>query len=113
MCNFRKPRTVERYLGSYIDGHWVDSLDDTFTIQGSLQPLKGNELMLLPENRREIASYKVYTDTELFTATKGSNQSPDRIILSDGAYEVVRVEPWQNDIINHYKVFISKLVSND
>jgi hypothetical protein len=113
MCDFRKDILIRRLTGQYVDGKWIDNAPSEFTIKGSLQPLNGIELRLLPENRREVASYRIYTDTELFTGAKGSSQSPDRAVLSDGQYEVVRVEPWQNGLVSHYKIFISKLVSND
>lgn len=113
MCNFRKDRLVRRLTGQYVDGKWIDNAPSEFNIKASLQPVKGIELKLFPENRREVANYKIYTDTELFTAEKGSNQSPDRVVLDDEEYEVIRVEKWQNDLVNHYKIFISKIVSND
>jgi hypothetical protein len=113
MCEFRKDRTIKRLAGgSYVNGIWIEGTESQFTIKASVQPMRGQEMLLLDENRRDIASFKIYTDAELITASKNS-QNPDKIVLDDGDYEVIKVMPWQNDVINHYKYIVSKVVSND
>lgn len=110
---FRQDRTVKRFTGGgYVKGIYNEGTESQFTIKASVQPMKGQEMLLLDENRRDRAAFKIYSDTELFTASK-SSQNPDRVVLNDGDYEVVKVMPWQNNIINHYKYLISKAVSND
>jgi hypothetical protein len=111
---FRQERTVKRFTGGGYDasGFYNEGTESQFPIKCSVQNPKGQEMMLLDENRRDTAVFRIYADTQLFTASK-SSQNPDRVVLDDGDYEVVKVMPWQNNIINHYKYLISKVVSND
>ncbi len=115
MCKFRQPLVVKRFTGeSYdVDGFLIEGTETQINIEASVQPATGKETMLLPENRRETEHYKIYTDTELFTAEKGSSQSPDRVVYVGNDYEVTKLGRWQNGIINHFKYMISKVVSND
>ena len=116
MSSFRKKITVRRIgEGSYNNaGFFVkNSADSQFDIYASVQPATGSEMKLLPENRREEESYKIFTDTKLFSAEKGSVKNADIVILQGIPFEVVKVLPWQNSVIPHYKIFISKRTTND
>lgn len=114
MCKFRQSLIVKRFTGeSYVKGRLVDGTETQISIKASVQPATGRDTKLLPENRREVEHYKIYTDTELFTAEKGSSQSPDRVVYEGNDYEVLKLGRWQNGIINHFKYMISKVVSND
>lgn len=119
MSSFRRPFTVKRRAsGSYDQttdiGFFKTSGEDTeFTIMASLQPVTGSDIKLLPENRREEELTKIYTDTELFGAIKGSDGNCDIVIINGDEYEVVKTLPWQNNVISHHKVFLSKRTTND
>lgn len=54
--------TVSRYqAGSYSHGSYSrGSLDETFSVSGSLQPLAGEEREALPSGIRRRAEYKFY-----------------------------------------------------
>ena len=115
MCKFRQSLVVKRFTGeSYdVDGFLVEGTETQISIEASVQPATGKDTLLLPENRREAEHYKIYTDSALFTAEKGSSQSPDRVVFEGSDYEVMKKAPWRNGIINHFKYIISKVVSND
>lgn len=114
MSSFRKSITVKRTDGGYynVDGVWQKGTETQFSIQASVQPTTGEDMMLLPENRREVSSFKIFTDTKLFTSKKGSDREPDILVVDGEDYETIIVYRWQNDIINHWKAIISKKVSN-
>ena len=114
MSRFRKPLTVKRISGGAYDvsGFWVEGTESEITIQASVQPASYKEMELVDENRRETSKFKIYTDTLLRTAEKGS-QNPDRVVYNSEEYEVVALGDWHNDVINHYKYLMSKVVSND
>jgi hypothetical protein len=116
MSSFRRTLTVSRRAtGDYNAGGFYEVSDapSTFTIEASVQPMSGQEMKLLPENRREEEWTKIYTDTELYSAEKGSTGNADIVTIAGNSYEVFKIFPWLNGVINHYKVFLSKRTTND
>lgn len=106
---FRMPLTLQRISpGSYIDGLWVEGNLTSQTITSSVQPISGEELQSLPEERRVRKNYKLFTSTQLFTVRNPTN-NPDRIIIYGETYEVYQVFPWLNGIITHYEAYVSKV----
>ena len=110
MSSFRKTIPCTRTAaGSYVNGIWVEGTATPFTIEASVQPLRAKEMIMVPEARRNSASYRLYTDTELFTVRPNVTTSPDRVTLFGETYEVLICEPWRNDVISHYKAIVVKL----
>lgn len=81
----------------------------------SVQPVKGKEVLLVPEGRRDREVLKMYTSTEIYGVT---TQNPDQIqIIKSPFYptffEVVLIDEWENNtnfnIVNHYKYICMKL----
>ncbi len=108
MSFFGQDRQARRRLaGTYTNGRWVEGEYETFTFNGSVQPLTGKAMDALPEGRRERASYTVYTETLLRGVESGTN--PDEVFVFGAWHEVFRVEPWQNGILPHYRAIIQKL----
>jgi len=101
---------VTRYLSvSIVKGRHVPSGDVTETLndKGTIQPITAKEMQTLPENRREGGTYKVYTSIALKTTDTAGVLKADRLLINSKVYEVVQVQDWQNNIINHYKSFVS------
>lgn len=117
MSSFRKSLAVRRRAaGDYseVTGLFeISDVDSTFIIEASIQPTSGSDMKLLPENRREEEILKLYTDTELFGAIKGSPGNADIVEINGQDYEVVKTFPWQNNVINNYKIFVAKRTTND
>ena len=124
MSRYRKPITVVRAkeAGFYDDnGNYVNH-DDLygFTAYASVQPLNNNERRTLENNtdgQRYSNVVKVYTDTELYpplqdTPDKGQNVG-DVIIWRGKHYAIVSCEPYQMDIISHYKCIAVEVNEND
>jgi len=117
MSSFRKHTlTVKRRASGDYDAAGffkVSGPDTEFTITASVQPMTGSEMLLLPENRRELETKKIFTSTELYGIEKGKGVNADIIIIDGNEFEVVRVYPWKNNVINHYKIFVAKRTTND
>lgn len=110
MSSFRSPFTITRKsAGSYVNGKWVEGSTSTFTIQASVQPLRGEEIQLLPEGRRNSQAVRIYTDTQLYVKTD-EQTNPDKLTAFGESYEVLSVEPWQSNVINHYKCIAVKVI---
>lgn len=106
---FRKPLTIRRVAGAYDNGRWVEGSAIEFDIDASVQPVKSlseNEMQSIPEARRQSGMFRIYTSTELLTS--GVNKTPDRALINNAEYEVFIGNPWQNNVINHYKYVLVK-----
>lgn len=117
MSSFRKRTILKRQVseGSYIKGVYKLSADGVqeIPIMASVQSLNGQDMQLLDENRREIESYKIYSDTQLFAVVKDSGKNPDIVVIDGSDFEVVKVFPNKNNVINHYKAIVQKVVSKN
>jgi len=111
MSGFRQSITLKRRTGtgSFTKGIFTDSGTSDITIQGSIQPLKADEMELLPEGRRDSEAFRIYTDTKLFPANDDTKLNADRVVLGGKEYEVLACATWQNNVINHYKAVVVKL----
>jgi hypothetical protein len=96
---------TRRAAGTYdANGVYVPAAPSTFSIDASIQPLTGRQLMLLPEAFHGEESWAVYTLTEL--RTESASGDPDAIEI-DGLRHVVRtVKKWQS----HYECIVTKAV---
>lgn len=81
MSSFRKLITVLRYNGSpelLANGTYMYPTPQEFKVLASVQLLKANEMMLLPEGSRTARAVKVYTDKELYVDDQRTNTMADR-----------------------------------
>lgn len=107
----RQTLAVTRFSGSSnVDGSGNVTPAGTsgFNITASVQPLRPNEMLLLPEGRRESESYRLYSDTQLLPAEKGKKNA-DTVSIYGNDFEVLSCAVWQNTIINHYKIVVVKI----
>jgi len=109
---FRVPLTIFRQnTGSYINGFWVQVGEIPLQITASIQPTSGEEMLSLPEARRNKKTYALFTSTKINLLLPLKN--PDQINIFGERYEIIQVEPWQNNavifgIVNHYKFYAQK-----
>ena len=102
MSQFRTTFTVKRKTaGAYVNGKFTGETTSDISIQASVQPLRGEEVQLLPEGRRNSQAVKIYTSTQLNAIASGRN--PDRLVYMGSEFEILTVEPWQSNVISHYK----------
>jgi len=108
MSGFRKPYTITRYSdGAFIQGYWQGDDPTSIAITASVQPATGPDRKNLPEGFDIDSVHILFTDTELHVAKPGEQQS-DTITLFGDEYTVTKVEPWQNDVISHYRVTVAR-----
>lgn len=88
--------TLTRYAaGAFADGTYAPGSATTSTIVMSVQPLKGSELLNLPEAQRVSKMLKGYAAVELYTAQNSPSKKADLITWQGSQYEVQAVEPWR------------------
>lgn len=95
---------TRRAAGSYVAGVWTPGATSTLTVEGSLQPMTGRELLLLPEGERTRARWKLYTETELRTADETTTTEADRVSWNGRSLVVVRVQDYSHvGLLPHYR----------
>lgn len=117
---FRKRLNLFRKSsGTYLNGIWIEGIETVIPITASVQPTSGEELLSIPEGRRNRKTYSLFTSTPI-ELIHGLNNStnPDQIEIYGERYEVIRVEVWQNNppifgIVNHFKFYASSLEAID
>ena len=94
-------------------GIWVESDGTPFVTLASKQPLSGRDMEMLPEGRYTSETFRLYADIRLHAVDTLNVKNPDIVVLgldveNDDRFEVITVFPWQNNVINHYKMIIGK-----
>lgn len=101
--SFRQAVSGVRYsAGSYTNGRWVEGSTTPITFDASIQPASPKEMELLPEARRQSATFSLFTDTQLLVANSGAQTNADRVTLFGETYEILWCNIWQNNVIPHY-----------
>lgn len=105
-------KRAARGFGGYDDGkgNWIESnqTTDIFKAKGSIQPLSGQDINLLPESFKTTAVNKIYTKTELKAIDQFKGTEADTIIVDGQEYVVLTVEKWRQLHTSHYKVIIGR-----
>ncbi len=79
-------------------------------ILASIQPATSKDMQNLPEGRRTRSTFALFTDTELLTSDDGASpKKADQVTIAGDVFEVMAVERWQNNVINHYRAVVSKV----
>lgn len=107
----RHPVTCMRFAaGTYVNGTWVEGAGTPFTIAASKQPLASREMQLLPEGRRDSASYHLFhDDIALRPANKEAGMNADKVTLDGQVFECLSCASWGNDIIPHFDSVVVKV----
>ncbi len=106
---FRKPITILRESGGgYVNGIWQAGTVQQIAASASIQPVTGEKLQALPENRRNGAVYALFSDFEFISGGEPGIQ-PDKIMIRTHEFECFQCEPWQNGVIPHFKGVFSAI----
>ncbi len=114
MSSFRQAHNLFRPQGGdYVDGYWVETGENTIAITASIQPATGKDLQNVEEGRRNSGVFAVFTSTEIRTAEQATASADpgteaDELVINGQRYEAVHVEPWANNVINHYRALFAR-----
>lgn len=76
----------------------------------NVQPLKDDELMLLPEADRTKDWLKVYSAEDLRNAQEGTNGwSADEFVWQGYRYKVMKVKSYNMGTLNHYRALAARI----
>jgi hypothetical protein len=106
------PVTVDRVQhlpAPVIKGKASGPLETSTTqVKGSLQPMTGRELQLLPEGLRNRGVWKFYSQTSFQTADVAECGVPDRLVFDGVTYEVHQVDPWDH-VADYFKIILTRV----
>ena len=107
------PLTIYRTSaqGTYVDGEWVAPVATTITREVNIQPLKDEELLLLPEADRAREWYKLYCAEDFIADKPGASGTvADEFIHKGDRYKVMKVKAYDDmGILNHYRAMAARL----
>jgi hypothetical protein len=104
------PITITRATpGAFVDGYWESGSPETMTVIASVQPLRGRELLALPEAQRVRHPIRIYAEAELHTADQEAGTTADVVTWKGNQYEVATVEDWTDGPLPHWKCTALKL----
>lgn len=107
------PLTIyRRSAGSHVDGDWVEGEVEEVAVQVNIQPLKGYEILQLPESERTRVWWKVYSADQLRTEKEGPDGwDADEFIWKNDRYKIMKLDDWQNamGILEHCKAYATRV----
>lgn len=107
---FNSGISVKRYpAAAMAKGRYQAVTPTTFTIVASIQPMGGDEILMLPEGDREKEVLSLFTETELRVADQDNKTESDRVAWEGSDYEVIKVRPWKMGALDHYECVIARV----
>src|ERR1035437_849969 len=100
--------TVSLY-GGYFGGTYIPGIPSSISMQASVQPLRGYELLNVVEAQRGREQFKVYSDLPLLSLDEANGVLADRFTFAGHTYEVHSSAPNLYLGRPHYKCMASRL----
>lgn len=95
--------------GTRVNGRWIEGTELAIEAQGNIQPLKGSELLALPESDRTKESIKVYTVETLKTLTEVDATQADHIIWEGKRFVAAQTFTYKMGVLDHTKTICFRL----
>lgn len=95
--------------GAWVNGYWVPGLTEEIEVDANVQPLKGSELLALPESDRTKESIKVYSVETLKTVDEHSQEEADIVIWNGKKFKAARTMTYQMGILDHTKTICFRM----
>lgn len=104
------PFKVIRFAaGGYVKGKWIDGVQTEMDIEGNIQPMRGHELLALPESDRTKDVIKVYTVETLRTLNEAEKTKADLVIWNNLVYQIIKTMTYQMGVLDHTKSIAVRL----
>lgn len=101
---------IRKAAGEYVSGRWVEGLETLVPIEVNIQPMKEEELLILPEADRARQWYKVYSDSEIRADKQGvGGYSADEFEFEGDRYKVMKVRHYSMGILNHFRAMAARV----
>ena len=95
--------------GTWVDGYWVDGTETPLYVEANVQPLRGHELLTLPEADRTKASIKVYCVETLRTVEEVGQTKADVIVWEGKRWQAIKTMTYKMGVLDHTKTICYRL----
>jgi hypothetical protein len=106
----RKTLTAIRKIGTRINGKFIVSSEETFSIIASVQPASGTELDIsipfISVEKGDI--FKLITNDALTVLRDGNDA--DYVMIGEKECRVIQAKEWNNNIMNHNIYFVQEVI---
>ena len=103
MSLFPKPFTIERVTRALIQGIYVDGPATLIPLEGTVQPLSGEDLANLEPASRTIGKVWIRTTAALRKRQDNTVQRADVLIHDGQRWEIISDQHFNNGLIPHHK----------
>lgn len=107
------PLTIyRRSLGEYVEGEWIEGTTVEVPVQVNIQPLKGYEILQLPESERTRVWWKLYSADVLRTEKEGDGGwDADEFVWKGDRYKIMKLDDWTSGmgILEHTKAYATRI----
>jgi len=98
--------------GTWSNGLYTKGATTEISIEGSVQPVNGEDLLNLPEAQRSKGVLKIFTDVKLYTVSTKNNFMADILEYKGDKYEVQEVKDYSDYFFSHYRAILTKVEDN-
>lgn len=84
-------------------GRWIAGERETLPVQANVQPMRGHELVVLPEADRSKESIKVYCVEALQTVEDVKQEEADIIVWNGKKFRATRTLTYKMGVLDHTK----------
>ena len=106
----KTPITIIRAsAGDWVDGYRVKGSTTEITLEANVQPLKGSELLALPESDRTKESIKIYSVETLKTVDEYSQEEADIVVWNGKKFKAAMTMTYQMGILDHTKTICFRM----
>lgn len=100
---------IRKSAGAWVDGYWVDGIDIELSVEANVQPLRGHELLSLPESQRTRDNIKVYCVETLRTVEEVGATKADEIIWEGKRFQATKTFTYKMGVLDHTKTVCFRL----
>lgn len=95
--------------GGYVDGYWVNGVETPLDIEANVQPMRGHELLTLPESDRTKESIKVYCVEKLQTVEEVGQTKADIVVWEGKRFQAIKTMTYKMGVLDHTKTVCYRL----
>lgn len=110
LLTHKVPIQVKRYgEGAWVDGYFINDVETTLDVEANVQPLRGHELITLPEADRTKDSIKVYCVETLNTVEEVGQKKADIVIWEGKRFQAIKTMTYKMGVLDHTKTICYRL----
>lgn len=95
--------------GQWVDGYFTGIIETPLNIEANVQPMRGHELLTLPEADRTKESIKVYCVETLKTVEEVGQTKADVIVWDNKRFQAIRTMTYKMGVLDHTKTICYRL----